>query len=366
MLEAAGYRLPTAVHVHGFLTVDGRKMSKSRGTFITARQFADFLNPWCLRYYYGTKLNDSVDDLDLNVEEFAHRINAELVNNITNLVSRAVGFLNKRLESQLGAVPEDARELMPEIEEAVQRCRGHFLDFRFGQASREILLISDIANNYIQQQEPWSAIKSDPERARNILTFAANCVKIIAVLLKPILPGYCKKVEEILDVGDLRWNNIAFDLENRKIGQFQKLLDRLEPGVFEKLVETTRESIAGADLRPLPEVPDFGSEITIEDFASVDLRVGRIAAAAEMEGSDKLLRLDVDLGREVRTVFAGIKKYYSPEALVGRSVIVVANLKPRKMKFGLSQGMVLAAVDNDGRVVLCDVDPSIPPGTPIR
>ena len=363
-LKAADYRLPSAVHVHGFLTVDGRKMSKSRGTFITARQFADILSPWHLRYYYATKFSDSIDDLDLNVGEFVNRINAELVNNITNLISRAVGFLNKRLESKLGNIPHDAGDLVRQVEAAVEMARKEYESLRFGQAVRHILLISDTANNYIQQNEPWSAIKSDPERARDILTFAVNCVKIVTVLLKPILPEFCRRVEKILDVGELKWSDTAFDMENREIGRFEKLLDRLEPGALEKLIEES-QARAGAD-QPTPEVPEFADEISIEDFAKIDIRAGKILSAEDVKGAEKLLKLEVDLGREVRTVFAGIKGYFDPEELVGKTVAVLANLKPRKMRFGVSQGMMLAGIDEQGNAGLCELNPAIPPGTRIR
>jgi len=365
MLQAADYRRPTAVHVHGFLTVDGRKMSKSRGTFITARQFAEFIPSWCLRYYYATKLGSSIDDLDLNVDEFVTRINAELVNNITNLVSRTLGFLNKRLDSKLGAIPDDARELIPEVLAAVDRAKAHYRDFRFGQATREVLAITDLANNYIQQSQPWSAIKADPERARDILTFAVNCIKVAAVLLKPIIPSYTSRLEQLLGCGELVWDDAVCDLERREIGVFEKLMERLEPGAFEKLVEASRASLAAAPA--VPEVPPFSTEeITIEEFGKMDLRVGRIVAAYDVEGADKLLKLEVDLGREVRTIFAGMKKVFAPEQLVGRTVAVVANLKPRKMKFGTSHGMVLAGVGPDGSVTRCELASSAQPGSQIR
>jgi len=365
MLKAADYRVPTAVHVHGFLTVDSRKMSKSRGTFITARQFADFLSPWYLRYYYATKLSDSIDDLDLNVEEFVNRTNAELVNNITNLVSRTIGFLNKKLDSLLGRIPKETHPLVDEILSLVSKASEDYRGLRFNLATRHVLEISDIANNYVQQTAPWALMKSDPEAARNCLTFAVNCIKIITVLLKPILPSYCRKVEEILGTGELKWDHALFDMENIKIGTFEKLLDRLEPGSFEKLVEVSRESLRTTDVPRLPEVPAFKQEITIADFAELDLRAGRIITAETVEGSDKLLKLTVDLGRETRTVFAGIKGSYQPEDLAKKTVVVIANLKPRKMRFGLSQGMVLAAVGRDGKVTVCELAGDIPAGTPI-
>jgi len=364
MLNAADYRTPDFVHVHGFLTVDSRKMSKSRGTFITARQFAEHLHPTYLRYYYATKLGNSVDDLDLNVEEFVNRINAELVNNITNLISRSIGFLNKRLDSRVGSIPDSARHLIPEIEAAIGRVRESYGSLRFSNVTREILAISDTANNYVQQQEPWSTIKSDPDKARNDLTFAVNCIKIITVLLKPMLPSYCAKVEQILGLGDLTWDDARFDFENDSVGLFEKLLDRLEPGAMQRLVEAGRQSVS---LEPaITPTPDFKAEITIEEFSKVDLRIGKVLEADTVEGSDKLLKIRVDLGRETRTVFAGIKRSYVPSDLVGRNVLVVCNLLPRKMRFGVSQGMILAAEDSSGNIVVCQVNAEVPPGTPVR
>lgn len=365
MLRAADYRIPTAVHVHGFLTVDSRKMSKSRGTFITARLFADHLSSWYLRYYYATKLSNSIDDLDLSIEEFVNRTNAELVNNITNLVSRTIGFLNKRLDSRLGKIPEDARNLVGEVESLVSRATEDYNKLRFAAATRNILAISDIANNYVQQSAPWTTIKAEPERARDDLTFVVNCIKIVAILLKPILPSYCEKVEHILGLESLTWKDTAFDMENREVRQFEKLLDRLEQGTIENLIEASRESLMVQ--KPVAaNVPDFRDEVTIDDFARVDLRAGKILSAESVEGSDKLLKLMVDLGKQTRQVFAGIKSSYEPSDIVGRTVVVVANLKPRKMRFGTSEGMVLAAAGPDGKIVLCDLGDSVLPGTLIK
>ncbi len=365
MLAASDYRIPTAVHCHGFLTVDGRKMSKSRGTFITARLFADFLHPWYLRYYYATKLNDSIDDLDINTEEFIHRINAELVNNVTNLISRVAGFLNKRLESRLGRIPDDVQDLVASVEASVASVQAHYSSLLFGAAVKEILRIADLANGFVQERAPWSTVKSEPESARNDLTFAVNCIKIITVLLKPILPGYCAKVEEILGVPDLKWADARFDLQERTIREFDKLLDRLEPGVMEKMTEASRETLAGPEASVAQEVPSFKNEINMEHFDLVDLRAGRILAAEDVQGSDKLLKLDVDLGLERRTVFAGIKSSYAPAELVGRTVVVVSNLQPRKMRFGLSEGMILAAKGSNGKVIICELNGDVPAGTRI-
>jgi methionyl-tRNA synthetase len=365
MLKAADYRTPTAVHVHGFLTIDGRKMSKSRGTFISARQFVDSLDPVYLRYYYSTKLNNSIDDLDINTEEFVNRINSELVNNITNLTSRAVGFLNKRLDSRLGTIPIDLGNLMESVRDSVGAVRDYYGKLLFGQATREILKIADLANGFVQERAPWSTIKDDPERARNDLTFVANCIKIITVLLKPIIPSYCLKVEQILGVRDLTWQDAEFDLENCTINQFDKLADRLEIGLMEKIIDASRQGFAGETAVVLPELPEFKKEISIDDFGEIDLRAGKIIAAEEVSASDKLVRLEVDLGLEKRTVFAGIKAYYKPADLLDLTVVVVANLKPRKMRFGVSQGMILAAKDSTGRVRVCQLPDTVVPGTRI-
>jgi len=366
VLVAAEYRTPDFIHVHGFLTVNGRKMSKSRGTFITARQFAAHLNPWYLRYYYATKLSNSIDDLDLNVEEFVNRTNAELINNITNLISRTIGFLNKRLESRLGALSPTTADLIGFVRSQVDEAKENYQSLKYHAVCRNILAISDVANEYVQEKAPWAVIKSDPEAARNDLTFAVNCIKTIAVLLKPVLPAYCKKVEEILRVGDLVWADARFDLENRSIGQFEKLLDRLEPGVMEELVKAGLQDSPDVE-KPAPAtVPELKDEVTIDDFAGTDLRAGKILTAESVEGSDKLLKLEIDLGRETRIVFAGIKSSYDPSDLVGKTVAVVANLKPRKMRFGVSQGMVLAAVGPDGKASVCELPESVPAGSPIR
>lgn len=366
MIKAADYRLPDYVHVHGFLTVNGKKMSKSRGTFITARQFADHIDPSLLRYFYAAKLSDSIDDLDLNLEDFVNRINAELVNNITNLVSRSIGFLNKRLDSKLGVIPDDARELSHEILGLINEIEKDFKNLRYSSATRKILAISDIANNYIQQEQPWAVIKEDPDRSKNILTFAVNCIKVITICLKPIIPSYCKKIEELLGLGELKWKNCAMDMENLQVGKFTKLLDRLKLGDVEKLIESAKENLGQEDESPKYKPAPIEPEITIEDFAKVDLRVAKIIEAKEVKGADKLIELKVDVGVDQRTVFAGLKEFYQPEELIGKTVILVANLKPRKMKFGVSSGMVLAATPENMGAIICELDPSTPAGARIK
>ncbi len=366
MLKAAGYKTPDYIHVHGFLTVDSRKMSKSRGTFITADTFAQFVPPWYLRYYYATKLSNSIDDLDLNLEEFVNRTNSELVNNVTNLISRTIGFLNKRLNSQLGKIPGDVNPLIDQVKTSVTEAKEDYLALRFNQATRKVMTVSDLANNYIQQKGPWTTVKTDPERARDELTFVVNCIKIITILLKPILPSYCSRIEKILGVGDLYWRDAQFDLEKKQIGQFEKLAERLEIGIMEKVMDASRSEGSSAppsqNQAPLPPLKE---EITIDDFGTVDLRAGKILSAESVEGSDKLLKLTVDIGSESRVIFAGIKSTYTPDQLVGKVVAVVCNLKPRKMRFGVSNGMVLAAADQEN-AVLCEFLGEVRPGSPIK
>lgn len=366
MLKGADYRLPSAVHVHGFLTIDSRKMSKSRGTFITARQFADNINPWYLRYYYATKLNDSIEDVDLNVEEFVNRTNAELVNNITNLISRSIGFINKRLQSRLGLLPENSQDFQALALGLMNEIYHDYSNLKISAATRKILAISDMANNYVQHTEPWSSIKTDPEKARNDLTLAINCVKLIVIALKPILPSYCSKVEEILGLSQLQWSDASFDLIDRPIGRFDKLIDRLEPGAFQTLVTNVGQAKEIITDNPKIDYVPFKEEITIDDFAKVDLRTGLVLSASAVEGSDKLLRLEVDLGVETRTIFAGIRESYKPEDLEGKTLIIVANLKPRKMRFGVSSGMALAAIGLDGKPIALGPTAEVARGSVVR
>jgi len=317
-----------------------------------------------LRFFYAPKLGATIDDIDLNLEEFVNRTNAELVNNITNLISRSASFLNKRLASRLGIVPENCEELKKQILSHVEQCYHEYKSLKYSNVIRNILAISDIANNYVQQNEPWSTIKSDPEKARNDLTFAINCSKILMILLKPILPSYSAKVEQILGLKNLNWEDAKFDLEQRPINIFEKLIDRLEPGTMNRLIEASKDDLAPNLTKTI--TPEFKEEITIEDFDKIDLRVGRILSASDVEGSAKLVKLRVDVGREIRTVFAGIKSSYSPEELVGKTVSVVCNLAPRKMRFGVSEAMVMAASNPDTKIVLCEFDPEALPGSIIK
>jgi methionyl-tRNA synthetase len=261
-------------------------------------------------------------------------------------------------------MPENAGNLVAEIESLVEQTASDYRNLRFGAATRNILAISEIANNYVQQNAPWATIKVEPEKARDDLTFVVNCIKIIAVLLKPVLPSYCEKIEQVLGLKNLTWQDAKFDLEKRDVQLFEKLLDRLEPGAIEHLVEASRDTLMVKN-QVATNIPDFKEEITMEDFGKIDLRVGKVLSAESVEGADKLLKLTVDLGKETRTVFAGIKASYEPSSIIGRTVVVLANLKPRKMRFGTSEAMLLAAAAEDGKAILCELDTGLP-GTPIK
>jgi methionyl-tRNA synthetase len=301
-------------------------------------------------------------------------VNAELVNNTTNLISRTVGFLNKRLDSQLGTVPEDeeTRSAIKEIKSLVDSVETDYRGLRFGSATQHILAISTLINGYIQTRAPWDLMKAEGtrEEARNVLTFAVNAIKVLTVLLKPIIPAYCKKVETMLGVGELAWPDARLStryLENHTVGTFEKLADRLEAKTIDALLEASRQSLGVAEKdSPASQIPEFKSEISIEQLMEVDLRVGRIEKAEQVKGSDKLLKLTVNLGRETRTIFAGIARTYEPGMLEGKNAAVAANLKPRKMRFGMSEGMVLAGVGPDGELAICELDPSLAPGSPIQ
>ncbi|MBW2306187.1 MAG: methionine--tRNA ligase [Deltaproteobacteria bacterium] len=365
MLHGADYNTPSNVFIHGFLTVDGKKMSKSRGTFITARKYLEFLKPQFLRYYYASKLGNGVDDIDLNLSEFVHRVNAELVNKIANLVSRTVNFVNKQLEGRLGPLPPNISPLVQQVEEKRDLVHEHYAGRNFSKAIREICGVADIANTYLQETAPFHTIKTDREAARSSCTFAINCVKIIAIMLKPVVPSFSLQVEEILRLGDLQWKDARFDLEMHTIGPFVRLIDRMDEKEVLALVEASKETLGGETDEEKPSMPPIKEEITIDDFSRMDIRAGEVISAETVEGADNLLRLTLDIGVIKKTVLAGLAKDYRPEDLVGRTLLVVANLKPRKTRFGVSDGMILAGGPAHGNLVVAELIDPIPPGSPI-
>ena len=368
MLYGAGFRTPSAVWCHGFLTVDGHKMSKSRGTFITARTYLRHLNPEYLRYYFAAKLSSGVDDIDLNMDDFMARVNSDLVGKVVNIASRCAGFIHKRFEGRLSEHLADPL-LHGEFLAARETLAGDYEGREYGHAMRRIMHLADLANQYIDEQKPWVAIK-DPDRAAEVqavCTVGLNLFRILITYLKPVLPHMASEAEAFLGEEPLGWESVERPLLGHRINPFKPLMTRVERKTVEAMTEASRESLpttpakARSDAQPAAIAP-IAPQIGIEDFAKLDLRVARIVEAREVEGADKLLQLTLDLGQERRTVFAGIKSAYRPEDLEGRLTVMVANLAPRKMRFGVSQGMVLAAGGGSGEIYLLSPDKGARPG----
>ncbi|WP_111496660.1 methionine--tRNA ligase [Marinobacter bohaiensis] len=366
MLSGAGYRTPSAVYAHGFITVNGKKMSKSRGTFIMARTYLDHLNPEYLRYYFATKLTSNVDDMDLNLEDFAQRVNSDLVGKVVNIASRTAGFITKKFDGQLGQVTETVK--LDEFIQAGDEIAEHYETREFGRAMRRIMELADIANQYVNDREPWVLIK-DTERAAEVQAISTNAINMFRLLmtyLAPILPATADASETFLNAR-LDWNGRAQLLENHGINKFKPLMSRVDMKQIDAMLEASKEALpAATGEQPKPEeasdVEPLADEIEFDTFAKVDLRVAKIVKAEHVEGADKLLRLTLDIGNEQRNVFAGIKSAYAPEDLEGRLTVMVANLKPRKMKFGVSEGMVLAAGSGGKDIHILSPDSGAQPG----
>ncbi|MFH0765522.1 MAG: methionine--tRNA ligase, partial [Calditrichota bacterium] len=340
MLMGSGYNVPHKVCVHGFLTVNGEKMSKSRGTFINARTYLDHLDPQYLRYYYASKLTGSADDVDLNLDDFVDKVNADLVNNIVNLASRAISILNKNFDGVVVPLGESEDALLQDFFSGVERIRENYESREFARATRLILDIASRANKHFSDGEPWKLLATDPARAQNLCSFATQAFKCITTLLKPVLPQLAAEVEYILGLPDQIWEDAIRPLPSgHRLGKFHRLMERVDPIKVKAMVEASR-----AVPTPTPTAPEADvSLISAADFAKVDIRVGIIRSASEVPGSKQLYRLEVDIGRLV-VVFAGIKPHYpNPAELVGKHVPVVANLIPRTFKnIGISEAMLLA------------------------
>ena len=345
MLHSAGFRTPTQVCAHGFLTVNGKKMSKSRGTFINARTYLEHLNPEYLRYYYATKLSNTIDDLDLNLEDFVARVNSDLVGKLVNIASRCAKFVQKNDGRLAASNPEPA--LWQAFVDAAEPVAELYEQREFARAMREVMALADTANEYIAAKAPWTLAKEGrDEAALAVCSLGINLFKVLMTYLKPVLPVTAQAAETFLKV-ELRWAELGHYLADHTIEPFQAMMQRVE---MTKVQEMINASQAEAPEPQSPAEPQgwlaqepVAEEIQFADFAKVDLRVVRITDAQHVEGADKLLRLTLDLGGDTRNVFAGIKSAYEPEALIGKLTVMVANLAPRKMKFGVSEGMVLAA-----------------------
>jgi len=353
VLHGAGFRRPTAVHVHGFLTINGQKMSKSRGTFITARRYLEHLPAEPLRYYFAAKLGPGVDDIDLSLEDFTARVNSDLVGKLVNIASRCAGFVARSGGRLATALPDTA--LYTEFTATAPRIAEMYERLDYSQAMREIMALADRANQYVDAHKPW-ALAKDPARAEEALAVATqgiNLFRVLMVYLAPVLPEMTCHAAGFLGAPLARWDEIDSPLLGSPLAPYQALAQRLDPKTVAQLVETPMEKPAPvANAATAPTAATIG----IDDFAKLDLRIAKVIAAEAVEGSDKLLKLTLDLGAEQRTVFSGIRKSYSPEQLQGRSVVMIANLAPRKMRFGVSEGMVLCASGADDRVFLLTAD----------
>ncbi len=340
-LHGAGFRTPSAVWVHGFLTVNGQKMSKSRGTFIMGETYINHLNPEYLRYYYAGKLDNTIDDIDLNLTDFQTRVNSDLVGKLVNIASRCAGFITKTFDGKLSDVLADVT-MFEEFAEAGEKIAASYESRRYSRAIRDVMALADRANQYIDAAKPWVLVKNDDTRdqVQLICTQGLNLFRLLMIYLKPVLPKTAGNVELFLNVPPLIWEDAGQPLLNHRINRFKPLLTRIEDKQIEAMVEETR---AEPKLSGPPADMPVADQISIDDFSRVDLRIARIVDASHVEGADKLLQLTLDLGFDDRNIFAGIKSAYRPEDIKGRLTVVVANLAPRKMKFGTSEGMVLCA-----------------------
>ncbi len=372
MLHGAGYRTPTAVYCHGFLTVNGQKMSKSRGTFITARTYLDHLDPEYLRYYTAAKLSDSVEDIDLSFDDFVQRVNADVVGKLVNIASRCAGFITKRCDGQL-ADRLRAPDLFRTFTASAERIADLYERREYARAVREIMQLADQANQYIDAEKPWELAK-DPEQlgaVQEIGTVGLNLFRVLVVYIKPIMPQLAADAEAFLDIPALDWSSVQSPLLGHTINRFKPLKTRIDPQHVEAIVEASKESLGGEPAQErepkgrLAEDP-IDETITIDDFAKLDLRVAEVRVAETVEGADKLLRLELDLGGETRQVFAGVRQAYSPEQLIGKQVVCVANLKPRKMRFGTSEGMVLCAGPGGEDLWVVGPDAGAEPGMRVK
>jgi len=360
VLEGAGFRTPSSVFAHGFLTVNGQKMSKSRGTFIKAQTYLDNLNPSYLRYYYAAKLGPTIEDIDLNLDDFIARVNSDLVGKLINIASRCAGFISKSFDGKLAASMQD-NELFSRIAEASGRIAEHYEKREYSKAMRTIMAFADEANRYIDDKKPWIMIKDEKTAAGAQITCTQglNFFRSLMIYLAPVLPAVADEARAFLGERDWHWNDAETPLLGVSIAKFKPLLTRVESEQVGRMVEQSKEDSN-------PGAAEQSEFISIDDFQKVDLRIARIENAEPVDGADKLLALTLDLGGSTRQVFAGIKAAYDPQSLVGRHVIVVANLAPRKMRFGTSEGMVLAAGEGGKDIFLLFADEGATPGMRVK
>ena len=389
MLEGAGFRKPTGVNIHGFVTVNGAKMSKSTGTFIKARTYLQHLNPEYLRYYFASKLNDSVTDIDLNFEDFVLKVNSDLVGKVVNIASRCAGFITKRFDGKLSANIA-APELLAEFQNASETIADYIEARHYHKAMRDIMALADKANQYIDTQAPWVTVKDESKQAltHDVCSMGIHLFRILIVYLTPVMPKLSEQAQVFLN-DEFTWASAQEVKLGQPINKFKALLQRVEMDKVNAIIEDSKDNlglpksdkpknaskttaeekdtsvVAEDGLSPLQRDP-ISETISFEDFAKIDLRVARIANAEHVEKADKLLRLELDLGGETKQVFAGIKSAYQPEDLIGKMTVMVANLAPRKMRFGMSEGMVLAAGPGGSDLFILEPHDGAKPGMKVK
>lgn len=384
-LEFSEHRKPTQIFAHGFLTVNGEKMSKSRGTFITARSYLDHIkNPEYLRYYYAAKLNSTMEDIDLNLEDFVARVNSDLVGKYINIASRTAGFINKRFDGKLN--PTAGNAVVAEIKAAAKLVADSYADREYGKALREIMRLADLANGYVAEKAPWVIAKQEGQDTllQQVCSDALEMFRLLTLYLKPVLPKLAAEIEQFLNIAPLTWGMAEASLPTQHIiNAYEHLITRVDAKQIEAMTEANKENLQAT---PAPAAAPHSEQrhaqhqqneanaeseeaayISIDDFTKVDLRIAKIANAEHVEGAEKLLKLTLDIGEEKpRQVFAGIKSTYDPATLVGRLTVMVANLAPLKMKFGMSEGMVLAASDERGGPFILSPDSGAQPGMRVK
>ena len=359
MLLAAGFKTAEKLFVHGFLTVNGAKMSKSRGTFIKASTYLKYLNPEYLRYYYASKLTGGIEDIDLSIDDFINKTNSDLVGKFANLASRSGPMLTKNFNSQLGRLDEKAKELIDKLIASKDQILQDYQNLNYASAVRTIAALADQTNRYIEQNQPWATVKTDPEKTKTTLTAVINAVRILTVYLKPVLPKYAQKVEKFLNVDNLTFADVGKLLENHRINDFERLIERIDRKKVNAMIEESKETQSP---QPVIPVEPIKPQCSIEDFDKIDLRIAKVVKAEPVAGADKLLRLQLDVGGMQKSVLAAIAQAYEPAQLTGKTVIYLANLEPRKMRFGLSEGMILAAGTGGRDIFMLSADTGAKPG----
>jgi len=369
MLMGAGFKTPNKLFIHGFLTVNGQKMSKSRGTFIMAATYLNHLDPEYLRYYYASKLSGGIDDIDLSVDDFVGKTNSDLVGKFANLASRAAPMLKAKLGGKMGKLDEQGKKLIETLATAGDEIIKNYENLNYASVIRTIVGLGDLADRYVEQNQPWTVIKTDPEKARATLTAALNAIRILTIYLKPVLPRFAEKIERLLGIGKLTFADLKTTLEDHNINDFERLFERVDKKQVDAMIEESKGEKNAMTTEPTPVTPTpavaaepFKPECTIEDFAKIDLRIAQVIKAERVEGADKLLRLQLEVGGIQKTVMAAIAQGYAPESLTGKIVIFFANLKPRQMRFGLSEGMILASGSGGKDIFILTADPGATPG----